>query len=114
MTASVSQDRDGEFIYDPFGAMRMFSRGRINWYGRDPDWKDVLGFRGKEDVESPEREWTRLEVTCRKDEITNVVNGRIVNVGTNATFSAGRIMIQSEGAEIYLRRIDLEPLKQQD
>src|SRR5688572_6269690 len=33
--------------YDPAGTLTKFTGGRINWYGRDPEWKDVLGFRGK-------------------------------------------------------------------
>ena len=23
------------------GEKRVFNKGRVNWYGRDPDWKDV-------------------------------------------------------------------------
>ena len=34
-----------------------------------------------------------------------------MNAATNSSFTDGRIMLQSEGAEIYFRRIDLEPLK---
>ena len=34
-----------------------------------------------------------------------------MNEGTDSSFTEGKIMIQSEGAEIYFRRIDLEPLK---
>ena len=39
------------------------------------------------------------------------VNGKLVNEGTDSSFTEGKIMIQSEGAEIYFRRLDLEPLK---
>jgi hypothetical protein len=37
------------------------------------------------------------------------VNGRLVNAATDASVTEGKIMIQSEGAEIYLRRIELQP-----
>lgn len=110
MSATVSKDRDGESVYDPNGEVETFTGGRINWFGRDPDWRDVLGFRGGADVESPFGEWTRLEVICDGDSITNIVNGHVVNVGTKASFDSGKIMIQSEGAEIYFRRIELLPL----
>ncbi len=105
-----SQDRDGEWVYDPWAPLKSFSSGRINWYGRDPDWTDRLGFRGKRDVESPAGEWTRIEVTCRDGDITNTVNGRIVNRLTASSFRAGKIMFQSEGAEVFFRRIELHPL----
>lgn len=111
MTATHVLDRDQEFVYDPNGTPREFSNGdRINWLRRDPDWEDRLGFRGARDAESPLGEWTRMEVVVEKDRITVIVNGEVVNVGTNPSYTKGRIMLQSEGAEIYFRRVDLYPL----
>jgi Domain of Unknown Function (DUF1080) len=110
MTARAGTDRDGEPVFDPKGEAREFDSGRINWFGRDPDWQDRLGFRGKQDVESPCGEWTRLEVIADGNRVTNVVNGKVVNEGTRSSLTEGRILVQSEGAEIYFRRIDVEPL----
>jgi hypothetical protein len=110
LTARAGKDRDGEPVFDPSGEAREFETGRINWLGRDPDWQDRLGFRGRQDVESPYGEWTRLEVIVDGDRVTNVVNGKVVNEGTRSSLTEGRILVQSEGAEIYFRRIDLEPL----
>jgi hypothetical protein len=110
LSARAGTDRDGEPVFDPKGEAREFEGGRINWFGRDPDWADRLGFRGKQDVESPHGEWTRLEVIADGDRVTNVVNGTVVNEGTRSSLTEGRILVQSEGAEIYFRRIDLEPL----
>lgn len=110
LTVRAGTDRDGEPVYDPEGEAREFAGGRVNWFGRDPDWADRLGFRGARDVESPYGEWTRLEVIADGDRVTNVVNGTVVNRGERSSLASGRIMIQSEGAEIYLRRVDLEPL----
>jgi len=110
LTARVSRDRDGEWIYDPNGEEREFAGARINWFGRDPDWRDALGFRGKNDVESPYGEWTRVEVICDGDKITHIVNGKVVNVGTKSSLTRGKILFQSEGAEIYFRKIELTPL----
>lgn len=109
-TATVIRDRDGEAVYSPEGKPEAFQGGRINWYGRDPDWTDQLGFRGKDDVESELGGWTRLEVICRGDSITNVVNGKVVNRLTGASQNSGRIMFQSEGAEIFFRKIEVLPL----
>ena len=111
VTARVRKDRDGETVYDAKGEPRMLSSGRINWWGRSEDWADRLGFRGPQDVESPGLEWTRIEAIVEKGTLKYYVNGKLVNEATDATVSDGRIMLQSEGAEIYFRRIDLEPLR---
>lgn len=111
LTATAGRDRDGETIYDPRGKATEFQGGRINWYGRDPDWKDVLGFRGKQDVESPAGEWTRIEVICDGDSITNIVNGKVVNAASLSSLKRGKILFQSEGAELYFRKIELTPLR---
>jgi len=110
LTVTSSKDRDGEDVFDPTSKPTEFLSKRINWYGRDPDWKDMLGFRGRQDVESPDGQWTRVEVICDGDKVTNIVNGKVVNVGTNSNLTQGHILFQSEGAEVFFRRIDLEPL----
>jgi hypothetical protein len=111
MKATHTPDRDGEFVYDPKGTPRTFSNGdRINWFGRDPDWTDRLGYRGARDVEKPAGEWNRLEVVVERDRITNILNGVVVNVGTAPSYTRGKIIVQSEGAEIFVRRVDLQPL----
>ena len=102
-----------QWYYDPKGEgeTREFPPGRLNWWGRDPDWKDVKGFRGKQDVEKAVGEWNTLECICAGDKITNILNGIVVNVCSKATHTKGKILFQSEGAEVYFRRIELLPLK---
>lgn len=100
-----------QWYYDPDGVAKEFKGGRINWWGRDPDWRDVKGFRGKNDVEKPVGEWNTLECICDGDTITVVLNGKIVNKGTGASHKRGKILFQSEGAEVFFRRIDLLPVK---
>jgi hypothetical protein len=104
--------RGKELYYKPGAPPVTQNSRRINWYGRDPDWKDVKGFRGKEDVEKPVGEWNTLECICAGDKITNILNGKVVNVGTKASHTRGKILFQSEGAEILFRKIELRPLKQ--
>jgi len=101
LTAPVTNDRDDEAVYDPQGESRDFEGGRINWWGRDPAWKDDLGFRGPRDVESPLGEWTRLDVIADGDRITILVNGYVVNAGTRSSApvrrrDAGRMDPQEE------------------
>lgn len=111
LTVKAGKDRDGEDIYDPKGVPRVFQGGRINWFGRDPDWNGMFGFRGKQDVESPDGEWTRLEAICDGDSITQIVNGKVVNVGSASSLTRGRLLFQSEGAEVYFRKIELTPIE---
>jgi hypothetical protein len=85
-------------------------KGRVNVPGRSPEWKDVLGFRGSRDLEKPVGQWNRAEVISLDGAIKFVVNGRTALEATGARPSRGRILLQSEGAEIFFRRIDLTPL----
>lgn len=86
------------------------TRGRFNRLHRDP-WKDVKGYRHPEnEYEKPHGEWNISEIICDGSSITNIINGTIVNEGQNAYPHKGQILFQSEGAEIFFRRIDLYPL----
>ena len=67
-----------------------------------------MGFRGKQDVEFPVGEWNTLKVVADGDELTYFLNGILVNKATDVKPSRGRIQIQSEGAEIFFRKIDME------
>jgi hypothetical protein len=100
-----------ECWYHPGAAPITHTEGRFNWYGRDRQWRDVQGFRGQHDVESPAGKWTRMEVICDGGNITNLVNGHVVNVGTGSHLRKGKLLFQSEGAEIFYRRIELTPLR---
>ena len=64
----------------------------------------------KKDNEKPTGEWNRIEVIASKGKCTHIVNGVIVNEGENVSLRSGRILIQSEGAEIYYRKIELKEL----
>lgn len=110
LTTTVRLDRDGETVWDPEGEVKTLDSGRINWYGRDPDWADELNFRGKQDLEKPVGEWNRLDAFLDGDELTYLLNGQVVMKGREASQAAGKLLFQSEGAEIYFRRIELRPL----
>ena len=61
LTAKV---RPGTKNWDPAGVPTEFKKNRIDWQFRDPEWKDVLGFRGKKDVERPVGQWNQIEAIC--------------------------------------------------
>jgi hypothetical protein len=111
MTARAVK-RGKETYYDPNAEPKMFTNGpRIDWWGRSPEWKDVKGFRGKEDVERPLGEWNTLECFCQGSNLTYRLNGTVVNAATDAEPRRGKLQFQSEGAEVFFRRIELWPIK---
>ena len=105
------EKKHDEYYYKAGGEAVTLTGGRFNWYGRDPLWKDVVDFRGREDVEKPHGEWNTLECICDRDKITNILNGKVVNRGGKATITRGKILFQSEGAEVFFRKIDLKRLE---
>lgn len=109
-TLVAPEKQNGSFIFQPDGDPVTVNSGRINWYGRDSEWKDEKGFRGKNDVEKPVGEWNKLECILHGNEIFIYLNGILVNHAIHSKPNEGRIQIQSEGAEIFYRRVDLTPL----
>lgn len=111
ITCKVQTDPRGNHFYtEQGGHPQTISAGRINWWGRDPEWQDVLGFRGRQDVEKPVGEWNVLECVASGDEITVKLNGILLNKATAVRPNKGRIQIQSEAAEVFIRRVELTPI----
>jgi hypothetical protein len=90
---------------------RAFGLGsRLLWFGRDPSWENVLGFRGKHDVEKAVGQWNTLVVTMKGDTMTVQLNGVTMSRATNLGMTRGKLQIQSEGSEVLLKKITLTPL----
>ena len=73
--------------------------------------RNFVGYRGRADAEKPAGEWNVLEAVCDGGDVALFVNGEQVNGSKDGTFKAGKILFQSEGAEIFFRRIELHPLQ---
>lgn len=111
ITSPVAPEKQGSsYIYQPTGNKVTVNSGRINWFARDPVWKDVKGFRGAKDIEKPVGKWNKIECLVKDREIQIYLNGTLVNHAVDAKPQKGRIQIQSEGAEIFFKRIVLEKL----
>jgi hypothetical protein len=110
LTSEVRTGLDGQPYFQPGGEPRTLQAGRFNWWGRDPDWKDVLWFRGPLDPARPHGEWNRMEVVCDGASITVLLNDVLVNAATRTAWSSGKIFLQSEGAEIFFRKVEVRPL----
>jgi hypothetical protein len=85
------------------------------WGGADCKEPKIPGKNGIAMVEvsneKPVGEWNTYEVECAGDVIKIIVNGKLMNTATDCNESAGFIGIQSEGAELEIRKIFLEPMK---
>ncbi len=101
-----------ERIWDPNGKPKEFvpGMGHLHWQHWDPQWKDVLDFRGPRDLDKPHGQWNLAEAVADGDKLVYYYNGVKVMEGTKVWPTSGRILFQSEGAEIYFRRIELHPL----
>ncbi|MBI4624763.1 MAG: DUF1080 domain-containing protein [Verrucomicrobia bacterium] len=100
-----------ERVWDPTGTPKRYVGGRLIWRDRDPTWKNELGFRGAKDIEGPDGQWSRVEAVCAGGDVSYFVNGVLVMEATDGTLRSGRLLFQSEGAELYFRRIELHPLR---
>ena len=119
ISAEIAPKRDGEGwpYWRKGGAITNIVRwGRLNWFGKDPNWKDVLDFRSATDIERAPGEWNRIECICEAASISVRLNGVLVNEAFDVYPRRGKILLQCEGSEIFFRNLELYPLKraQQD
>ena len=110
VTAEFELDRDKEKRWKKGAPRQVVTKGRINWEKRHEDWADKLNIRHPDDPDSPVGEWNRMEVIAKGDTLQYFVNGRLVNEAFECKPAEGRICIQTEGAEMIVRRYELHPL----
>lgn len=77
--------------------------------GTEKDARQILNLT--DDSEKPVGEWNKMIVEAKGDEIKVWVNGDLVNHGTKATVTKGKIALQAEGSEVEFKNIFLTPLK---
>lgn len=74
-------------------------------------FEDKVGFRARDDLEKPHGEWNTIEILSIGSTLKVKINGITVLNATGAYPNAGRILLQSNGAEIFFRRLDVHSLK---
>ena len=71
------------------------------------------------DNEKPTGEWNTVELLCFGEDSIHIVNGKVVmrlhrtvrlDTPTPQTVTSGPLILQSEGAEIFYRAIELRPI----
>ncbi|MCI0699865.1 MAG: DUF1080 domain-containing protein [Planctomycetia bacterium] len=93
------------------GTKQVFTSRQLWWNKHDPDFKELLDTRGKDDVESKLGEWTKVECVCEGTTLSVSINGTKVNHAYDVFPAAGKILLQSEGFELYVRKFEIHPLK---
>jgi hypothetical protein len=84
---------------------------KIDRIGKGP-WNNVAGYRDPVgELEKPHGEWNLLELVAQGDHVKQFVNGKLANEGSAAFPSSGKILFQSEGAEVFFQKIKMYPLK---
>lgn len=61
--------------------------------------------------ENPAGEWNTNTIVCNGGSLDLFVNGRLMNHISGCTITSGYIGIQSEGGDIEVRKLTLEPLQ---
>jgi hypothetical protein len=97
------------YDYDPTGEWTFFSQSQ--------------GSPGRcikqPDNERPTGEWNTVELICFRDESIHIVNGKVVmrlhgptriNRDTPSLVTSGPIILQSEGAEVFYRDIEVRAI----
>jgi hypothetical protein len=78
------------------------------WGGAEGDARRILNLT--DDSEKPLGEWNTMVIEARGATLEVWVNGTLVNDGSGATASQGKIALQAEGTEVEFRRVEIGPL----
>jgi hypothetical protein len=102
--------KDNNYFYSPQGIMTTFSEG--NNQGRHCT-------KQGDSHEKPSGEWNTLDLYCHGDTSIHVVNGKVAMVlyhnsqndkGMLSPMVKGKIQLQSEGAEVFYRKIEMQKI----
>jgi 3-keto-disaccharide hydrolase len=104
------QKSGNDYGYDPAGKLMTFSEGS------KPQGRHCIKLG---DAENPTGEWNTIDLYCHGDTSIHVVNGKVMMIlyhnrqnenGQELPLTKGKIQIQSEGAEVYYRHIEMESI----
>ncbi len=107
-TAAVKNEEKNQFFYTPGAELLMF--------GEHANGRSIK--KGSDNENEP-GEWNTVDLYCFERTAVHVINGLTVMVNNNTgvfeddvvkPLSSGKIQIQSEGAEFFIKSIDLRPI----
>lgn len=101
---------DGKtFFYSPDGKTTAFS-----------ETDNGRSIKKMKDAEKPLGEWNTVDLYCFGQTAVHVVNGQVVMINTNCSkiendkkvpLTKGKIQLQSEGGEFFIRKVEIEKIK---
>jgi hypothetical protein len=106
---AVKPLEDG-FIYAKDGEVKQFGK---EFSGQ--------GIKKAVDAEKPLGEWNTVDLYCFGQTSVHVVNGKVVMINKNTgkvengqiiPITSGKIQIQSEGGELFVKTIQVKPIKE--
>jgi hypothetical protein len=110
ITSSTRTAEDGRTRWAKDGQKTVYSGKQFWWSKHQPFFEELSDTRGKKDVASPLGEWTRVECLCAGSIITIKINGETVNECDAPQPAVGKILLQTEGHEVYFRNLEIRPL----
>lgn len=108
-TKVVKSDDGKSFSYSPEGQSTSFSEG-----------DNGRSVKKAKDAENALGQWNTVDLYCFGQTSVHVVNGQVVMINTNCSkienglklpLTKGKIQIQSEGGEFFIRKIEIEKIK---
>lgn len=94
-------------IWAFFGAKVEGDEDRMVEVKDHKDLKDFIGVKGMKLADKPVGEWNHYEIKLAGGDLELKINGELVNRASGLDVLSGPIGLQSEGAEIHFRNIEL-------
>lgn len=110
ISSTTTVAEDGKTRWKKGGQPTVYSGKQFWWSKHQPFFKELIDTRGQNDVASRLGEWTKVECICSGSRITIIINGMIVNECFDANPAAGKVLLQTEGHEVFFRNLELRPL----
>jgi hypothetical protein len=95
----IAQEVQGYFA--EAGSLFGVSGGKITGAWHDERVKDRVPFG----------DWDKYEITSKDGKVSVVLNGKLVNEGTDAYPSEGNVCLQSEGWPVWYRNVKIKELR---
>lgn len=108
-TKVIQNEVDKGYIYSPEGKLTTFNES-----------ENGRSIKKMKDAEKPLGEWNTVDLYCFGQTAVHVVNGQVVMINTNCSkiengqkvpLTKGKIQIQSEGGEFFIRKVEIEKIK---
>jgi hypothetical protein len=111
--AQLAAGQAGDFwlIGDQKGTLPRLEIDQTRKDPRNKEGRHYFRVNRDEKVEKPFGEWNQYEITCKGGDVILKINGKQVNQGTGGELKSGRIALQSEGAEIHFKDIEIKTTK---